>query len=58
MKALHGGQAKNDRIEAHTMAVLLRGRRLPQAYAYPAARRAARDLLPRRMPLRRKRAEL
>jgi hypothetical protein len=31
MKAIHGGQAKNDTIDAHKMAVLLRGGRLPQA---------------------------
>jgi hypothetical protein len=58
MKAIHGGKAKNDRIDAHKMAVLLRGGMLPQAYAYPAAMRATRDLLRRRMHLMRKRAEL
>ena len=58
MKAMHGGKAKNDTIEAHKLAVLLRGGRLPQADVYPAERRATRDLLRRRMPLRRKRAEL
>ena len=25
MKAIHGGKAKNDRIDAHKIAVLLRG---------------------------------
>jgi hypothetical protein len=40
------------------MAVLLRGGMLPQAYVYPAAMRATRDLLRRRLPLTRKRAEL
>ena len=30
-KALHGGQATNDTIDAHKMAVLLRGGLLPQA---------------------------
>jgi len=58
MKAIHGGKAKNDKIDAHTIAVLLRGGMLPQAYVYPAAMRATRDLLRRRMPLMRKRAEL
>lgn len=58
MKAIHGGKAKNDRIDAHKIAVLLRGGMLPQAYAYPAAMRATRDLLRRRMHLMRKRAEL
>jgi transposase len=58
MKAIHGGKANNDRIDAHTIALLLRGGRLPQASVYPAAMRATRDLLRRRMPLTRKRAEL
>jgi transposase len=58
MKAIHGGKAKHDRIEAHKIAVLLRGGRLPQAYVYPAERRATRDLLRRRRHRMRKRAEL
>jgi transposase len=57
-KAIHGGKAKNDTIDAHKIAVLLRGGRLPQAYVYPAAMRATRDLRRRRMHLMRKRAEL
>ena len=31
MKAIHGAKAKNDRIDAHKIAVLLRGGMLPQA---------------------------
>jgi transposase len=58
MKAIHGGKAKNDKIDAHKIAVLLRGGMLPQAYVYPAEMRATRDLLRRRMYLTRKRAEL
>jgi transposase len=58
MKAIHGGKAKHDKIDAHKIAVLLRGGMLPQAYVYPAAMRATRDLLRRRMHLMRKRAEL
>jgi transposase len=58
MKAIHGGKAKNDRIDAQKIAVLLRGGMLPQAYVYPAEMRATRDLLRRRMHLMRKRAEL
>src|SRR3989454_2904580 len=58
MKALHGGKATNDKIDAHKIAVLLRGGMLPQAYVYPAEMRATRDLLRRRCPLVRKRAEL
>lgn len=58
MKAIHGGKAKNDRIDAHKMAALLRGGMIPMAYVYPARMRATRDLLRRRMHLMRKRAEL
>jgi transposase len=58
MKAIHGGKAKNDKSDAHKIAVLLRGGMLPQAYVYPAEMRATRDLLRRRMSLTRKRAEL
>jgi transposase len=57
-KAIHGDKAKNDKIDAHKIEVLLRGGMLPQAYVYPAAMRATRDLLRRRMHLMRKRAAL
>ena len=57
MKAIHGGKAKNDRIDAQKIAVLLRGGMLPKAYAYPAKMRATRDLMRRRMKLVRQRAE-
>jgi transposase len=53
-----GGKAKNDKIDAHQIAVLLRGGMFPQAYVYPAEMRATRDLLRRRCHLARKRAEL
>jgi transposase len=58
MKAIHGGKAKNDRIDSHKIAVLLRGGMLPQAYVYPSAMRSTRDLLRRRLHLVRKRGEL
>src|SRR6201993_1235904 len=58
MKAIHGGKAKNDKIDAHKIAVLLRGGMMPQAYVYPAEMRATRDLLRRRCHLVHKRAEL
>jgi transposase len=58
MKAIHGGKAKNDKIDAQKIALLLRGGMLPQAYVYPAAMRATRDLLRRRRHFMRKRAEL
>jgi transposase len=58
MKAIHGGKAKNDKIDSQKIAALLRGGMLPQAYVYPAQMRATRDLLRRRTHLMRKRAEL
>jgi len=58
MKAIHGGKAKNDRIDSHKIAVLLRGGMIPMAYVYPAKMRATRDLLRRRNHFMRKRAEL
>ncbi len=58
MRAIHGGKAKNDRIDAHKIAGLLRGGMLPQAYVYPQAMRATRDLMRRRNYLMRQRAEL
>jgi Transposase len=58
MKAIHGGKANNDKIDAHKIAVLLRGGMLPQAYVYPAEMRATHDLLRRRLYLTRNRPEL
>jgi hypothetical protein len=58
MKAIHGGKAKNDKIDSHKIAVLLRGGMLPQAYVYPSEMRATRDLLRRRMHLAHKRGAL
>jgi Transposase len=58
MKAIHGGKAKNEKIDSHKIAVLLRGGMLPHAYVDPAPMRATRALLRRRTHLMRKRAEL
>jgi transposase len=58
MKAIHGGKAKHDTIDAQKIAALLRGGMLPQASVYPAQMRATRDLLRRRTHLMRTRAEL
>jgi transposase len=58
MRAIHGGKAKNDRIDAHKIAALLRGGMIPQAYVYPPEMRATRDLMRRRNHLMRKRSEL
>jgi transposase len=57
MKAIHGGKAKHDTIDAQKIAVLLRGGMLPQASVYPAAMRPTRDRLRRRLSRVRKRAE-
>jgi transposase len=58
MRAIHGGKAKNDKIDSHKIAALLRAGMIPQAYVYPAEMRATRDLLRRRNYLTRKRADL
>jgi len=58
MKAIHGGKAKNDKIDSHKIAVVLRGGMLPQAYVYPAGMRSTRDLIRRRLHLGRKRGQL
>lgn len=58
MRAIHGGKAKNDRIDSHKIAVLMRGGSFPLAYVYPKSLRATRDLLRRRNHLVRKKSEL
>ena len=58
MKAIHGGKAKNDRIDALKIATLLRGGMFPQAYVYPPEMRSTRDLLRRRLKLVRPRGHL
>ena len=57
MKAIHGGKTKNDKIDAHKIATLLRGGMFPQAYVYPRTLRETRDLLRRRTFLVRQRAQ-
>ena len=54
----HAAKPRNDKIDSHKIAVLLRGGMRPQAYVYPAAMRSTRDLLRRRLHLVRKRGEL
>ena len=58
MKAIHGGKAKNDDIDAEKIARLLRGGNIPVAYVYPRGLRETRDLLRRRMHLVHQRAGL
>ena len=48
MKAIHGGKAKNDKIDSKKIATMLRGGLLPMAYVYPRHMRSTRDLLRRR----------
>jgi transposase len=58
MKAIHGGKAKNDKIDANKIARLLRGGNFPLAYTYPKGMRETRDLLRRRNYFVRQRAAL
>jgi len=58
MKAIHGGKAKNDKIDSRKIAVLLRSGAFPFAYVYPPLMRSTPDLLRRRLHFARKRAEL
>ena len=58
MKAIHGGKAKNDRIDSFKIASLIRGGNFPLAYVYPKEMRATRDLLRRRMKIVRHGADL
>jgi transposase len=58
MKAIHGGKAKNDKVDSFKIATLLRGGNLPKAYVYPPEMRATRDLLRRRLHLVRRRGNL
>jgi transposase len=58
MKAIHGGKAKNDKIDANKIARLLKGGNFPLAYTYPKGMRETRDLLRRRTFLVRQRSGL
>lgn len=58
MKAIHGSKTKNDKIDSHKIAALLKAGMIPMAYVYPAEMRPTRDLLRRRMFLKHKRSEL
>ena len=58
MRLIHGAKAKNDKIDAHKIARLLKGGNFPLSYTYPQGMRETRDLLRRRMYLVHKRAEL
>lgn len=51
MRAIYGGKAKNDKIDAQKIAFLLKGGNFPLAYTYPMEMRKVRDLLRRRNKL-------
>jgi transposase len=58
MKAIHGGKAKNDKIDAAKIAGMLRGGMFPMAFVYPRDMRETRDLLRRRTFFVRQKAQL
>jgi transposase len=58
MRLIHGAKAKNDKIDAHKIARLLRGGNFPLSYVYPKGMRETRDLLRRRTWLVRHRSGL
>ena len=58
MRLIHGAKAKNDKIDAHKIARLLKGGNFPLSYVYPKGMRETRDLLRRRTWLVRHRAGL
>jgi transposase len=58
MRIIHGAKAKNDRIDSHKTAVLLRGGLMPRAYVYPAEMRTTRDLMRRRLHFVRQRGSV
>ena len=51
LKAIAYAKVKTDKVDAHTLAQLLRLNMVPEAYIYPKRIRPARDLLRRRMYL-------
>jgi transposase len=58
LKAIHGGKAKSDKIDANKIARLLKGGNFPLASVYPKGMRETRDQLRRRTYFVRQRAAL
>lgn len=58
MRCIHGGKAKNDKIDSEKIARIIQGRNFPLAYAYPAELRPLRDLMRRRSHLVRIKGEI
>lgn len=57
MKAIHGGKAKNDKVDSEKITRLLISSMFPKAFVYPRDRRGMRDLMRRRMRMVRLRGE-
>ncbi len=57
MKAIHGGKAKNDKIDSEKITRLLSSSMFPKAFVYPRELRGMRDLMRRRMRMARRRGE-
>ncbi len=58
LKAIHGGNNNNDRIDSEKLAHLLRSNLIPPSYVYPGAKRPVRALLRQRLFYVWRRAEL
>jgi transposase len=58
MRCIHGGKAKNDKIDSEKIARIMRGGDFPLAYVYPPEHRAVRDLMRRRAYLVRLKGEV
>ena len=58
MRCIHGGKAKNDKVDSEKIARIMRGGDFPLAYAYPAELRPVRDLMRRRSHLVRIKSEI
>jgi hypothetical protein len=56
-RAMPGGTAQKDRLDAHQIAALVHGGLMPQADVYPRQRRATRELLRRSTHRMHQRAE-
>lgn len=58
MRCIHGGKAKNDKIDSEKIARMMRGGDFPLAYVYPPELRSVRDLMRRRSYLVRIKSEV
>lgn len=58
MRNIHGGKAKNDKIDSEKIARLMKSGNFPLAYVYPPELRPVRDLMRRRLYLVRLKGEI